>query len=98
VTEQLDALNKKLQEIAGQPRPRASATLSLEGLEKLKTLFGSLQEVDAAPTPVVRAAVADLQHDSQSIIARWQEIEMQAVPALNLQLEAAGLSKLGIQK
>jgi hypothetical protein len=98
VTEPLDAMAMKLKEIASSPRPRAGATLSLEGLEKLKTLFRSLQEVDIAPTPVIRAAVADLQHDSESIIARWGTIESQDFPALNLQLEAAGFRKLEIQK
>jgi photosystem II stability/assembly factor-like uncharacterized protein len=98
VTAQLDVVNKKLQEIAGLPRPRASATLSLELLEKLQSLFRSLQEVDAAPTPVLRAAVADLQRESKSIMARWQAIGAQDLPALNRQLEAAGLKKIEIQK
>jgi hypothetical protein len=67
-------------------------------LENLQGLFGSLQEVDAAPTPVIRAAVADLQRESQSIIERWRAIEAQDVPALNRQLEAAGFRKIEIQK
>ena len=98
VTAQLEAMNKKLQEIAGPPRPRASATLSLESLEKLRGLFGSLQKVDAAPPPTLRAAVADLQRESQSIIARWREIEAQDFPALNRQLETAGFKKIEIQQ
>jgi hypothetical protein len=98
VTAQLDAMLKKVQEIAGPPKSRASSALSLELLEKLQTLFGSLQEVDAAPTPAIRAAVADLQRESQSIIGRWRAIEAEDVPALNRQLEAAGLSKIEIQK
>lgn len=98
VTAQLDVLNKKLQEIAGPPSRRASAALSLDLLEKLGTLFGNLQEVDAAPTPAVRAAVADLQRESQSIIQRWRAIESQDFPALNRQLEAAGLGKIEIQE
>jgi hypothetical protein len=98
VSAQLDGMLKKLQEIAGPPGPRASSTLSLELLEKLQTLFRSLREVDAAPTPVIRAAVADLQRESQSVMARWQAIEAQDIPALNQQLEAAGFSKIEIQK
>ena len=95
---QLDALKKKLQEIAGPPSRRERATLSLELLEKLGTLFGTIQEFDAAPTPVVRTAVADLQRESQSIIQRWRAIEEQDLPALNQQLEAAGFGKIEIQK
>lgn len=98
VTAQLDAFNKKLQELAGPPSRRASATLSLELLEKLGTLFGNIQKVDAAPMPVVRATVTDIQRESQSIIQRWRAIEEQDLPALNHQLEAAGLGKIGIQK
>jgi photosystem II stability/assembly factor-like uncharacterized protein len=98
VTAQLDDLNKKLQEIAGPPSRRASAALSLDLLEKLGTLFGNIQEVDAAPTPAVRAAVADLQRESQSIIQRWRAIESQDLPALNRQLEAAGFGKIEIQE
>jgi hypothetical protein len=98
VTGQLEALHKKLEEVAGPPKPRPSAKLSLEGLEKLQTLFGRLQKVDAAPTPAIRAAVADLQRESQSVVERWRVIEAQDVPALNRQLEAAGIRKLEIQK
>jgi photosystem II stability/assembly factor-like uncharacterized protein len=98
VGSQLDALNKKLQELAGPPSRRASATLSLELLEKLGTLFGNIQEVDAAPTVAVRAAVADLQRESPSIIQRWQAIEGQDLPALNRQLEAAGFAKIEVKE
>ncbi len=98
VTAQLDAVQKKLQEIAGPPKPRASTTLSLELLDKLQTLFRRLQEVDAAPTPAIRAAVADLQRESQLVIERWRVLEAQDVPALNRQLEAAGFRKIEIQK
>lgn len=97
VTAQLDALNKKLQEIAGPPSRRASAALSLNLLEKLGTLFGNIQKVDAAPTPAVRVAVADLQREAQSIIQRWRAIESQDLPALNRQLEAASFGKIEIQ-
>ncbi|MEY2559437.1 MAG: hypothetical protein QOE34_2862 [Verrucomicrobiota bacterium] len=98
VTAQLDALSKKLQELAGPPGRRARTELSLDLLGKLGTLFGNIQEVDAAPTPIIRAAVADLQRESQSVIERWRAIEEQDVPALNQQLEAAGFGKIEIQK
>jgi photosystem II stability/assembly factor-like uncharacterized protein len=98
VMAQLDALDKKLQEIAGPPGRRASAALSLELLEKLRRLFGEVHGVDLAPTPAVNAAVADLQRDSQSIIPRWRAIETQDLPELNRQLEAAGFAKIEILK
>ena len=98
VAAQLDTMLKKLQELAGPPRPRASSKLSLELLEKLQTLFRRLQEIDTAPTPVIRAAVSDVQRESQSVIERWRVLETQDVPALNRQLEAAGFKKIEIQK
>jgi photosystem II stability/assembly factor-like uncharacterized protein len=98
VTAQLDALDKKLHELAGPPSRRASGMLSLELLEKLGTLFGAIQGIDAAPTPAVRAAVADVQRESPSIIQRWQAIEAEDLPALNRQLEAAGISKIEAKK
>jgi hypothetical protein len=67
-------------------------------LEKLGTLFGNIQEVDAAPTAAVRAAVADLQRESQSIIQRWQAIGAQDLPELNRQLEAAGFGKIEVKE
>jgi hypothetical protein len=98
VSAQLDALLKKLQEIAGPPRSRASSTLSLELLEKLRTLFRRLQEVDTAPTATIRAAIAELQRESQSVQTRWRAIEADDVSALNRQLEAAGFRKIEIQQ
>ncbi|MDP9003737.1 MAG: glycoside hydrolase, partial [Verrucomicrobiota bacterium] len=98
VTAQLDALNKKLQELAGPPNRRASGTLSLELLEKLGTLFGAIQEVDVAPTPAIRAAVAEVQRESPSILQRWQAIESEDLPALNRELEAAGIGRIENRK
>lgn len=98
VTAQLDAVDKKLHELAGPPSRRANGTLSLELLEKLGMLFGAMQKVDAAPTPAIQAAVADLQRESPSIIQRWQAIEAEDLPALNRQLDAAGISKIEAKK
>ena len=97
VTAQLEAVKKKLLEIAGPPRPRAPAVPSLELLEKLRSLFRGLQVVDAAPTPAIRTAVADLQRESQSVMARWRALEAQDLAELNHQLEAAGFRKIEIQ-
>jgi len=98
VRAQLDVFNKKLQEMAGPPNRRASEPLSLDLLKKLGTLFGNIQEVDAAPTPAVRAAVAGLRRESQATIQRWRAIESQDLPALNRQLEAASFGKIEIKE
>ena len=50
VKEQIEALNRKLQEFADPARVRAGQSLELDVLSKVEKLFGDLQEVDAAPT------------------------------------------------
>ncbi|HEX8737990.1 MAG TPA: hypothetical protein VF721_21840 [Pyrinomonadaceae bacterium] len=88
---QIEALDKKLNELAGVASRRPGAPLSLGVFGRLRTLFGVIQEVDAAPTPQVEAAVAETIRESKSVIERWQTIEAQEVPALNRQLQAAGV-------
>lgn len=98
VAAQIDALNKKLEELAGSANRRPGAPLNLAVLAKLQTLFGVLQEVDAAPTAQVAAAVSDVQSESGSLLERWRAIELQDIPALNNQLQAAGLPKIEMKE
>ncbi|OLE54316.1 MAG: glycoside hydrolase [Acidobacteria bacterium 13_1_20CM_3_53_8] len=93
VAAQIDALGKKLQELAA-PGRRPGAAPSLSVLTRLQTLFNVIQEVDAAPTPSVTAAVADTLRDSQTLIERWRNIQSQDIPALNRLLQDAGLPQV----
>ncbi len=95
---QIDQLGKKINELAGASNQPRGTNLSLGILDRLTTLFGMLQEVDAAPTPRVETAAADVSRESQSIVKRWKSIESQDVPALNKQLQAAGFPKLEIKE
>jgi hypothetical protein len=63
-------------------------------LDSAKELFGQIQGVDAAPTDRVKAAVNDAQVQASALMRRWQEIVAQDVPALNQNLQAAGLPSL----
>lgn len=92
VVAQIDALSSKLQELAGSGNSRPGATPGLVVLTRLRTLFNLIQDVDLAPTARVAAAVNDLQSESRTLIERWHAIESQDLPALNRQLQAAGLS------
>ena len=91
---QIEQLGKKLNELAGAPNAPLGTALALGTLNKLKTLFGTIQEADIAPAPRIRTAAADVSRESQSIVERWKSIESEDVPALNRQMQAAGLPKM----
>jgi len=65
---------------------------------RLRTLFAILQSVDSAPTPQVTVAVPDALKDSQSLSGSWQTIKSQDIPALNQELQAAGLPAIQTEK
>jgi hypothetical protein len=90
---QIEALTKKLQEFADPARVRTGQPLELDVLSKVQSLFGDLQEVDAAPTSQIEASAVDLQGQAKTVIERWRAIP-QEVAALNAALESAGLEKL----
>ncbi|PYK70157.1 MAG: hypothetical protein DME44_12305, partial [Verrucomicrobia bacterium] len=59
-----------------------------------KDLFHQIQGVDAAPTDRVKAAVTAVRSQAAELTKRWREIIEQEVPALDRELQAAGLSRL----
>ncbi|MBA3651453.1 MAG: glycoside hydrolase, partial [Chthoniobacterales bacterium] len=93
VTKPLDTLGRTLQRFAA-PDARPGAPLSLEVLDKVKRLFGNIQDVDAAPRPSVKVAVSDLEREAESVFERWRNVITQDLPALNRQLGAAGLGNI----
>src|SRR5438874_1175293 len=97
VEEKLNALNSKLKEL-GPPNPRPGATPSLHALDSAKDLFQQIQGVDAAPTDRVKAAVNDVRSLATDLTKRWKEIVAQEVPALDQELQAAGLPRLRLAK
>ena len=97
VGEKLTALNSKLKEL-GPPNPRPDATPSLHALDSAKDLFQQIQGVDAAPTDRLKAAVNDIQAQATVLTKRWKEIVAQEVPALDQELQTAGLARLNLAK
>jgi hypothetical protein len=93
VTKSVDAFEKKLKDL-GPPNPRPEAPPALHVLESVKSLFGEIEGVDAAPTPKIKAAVADLEVTARSLSDRWKEILSQDLSGLNAQLKAAGLAQI----
>jgi hypothetical protein len=97
VEEKLNALNSKLKEL-GPPNPRPGATPSLHALDSAKDLFQQIHGVDAAPTDRVKAAVNDVRSQATELTKRWKEIVGQEMPALDQELQAAGLPRLSLAK
>jgi hypothetical protein len=89
----IDALRKKLEELADPARVRAGQSLELDILSKVASLFGDLQEVDAGPTSQAEAAATKLTVDAKAAAERWQALS-QEVSSLNPELEAAGIEKI----
>ncbi|MDT5062331.1 MAG: hypothetical protein QOH63_2790 [Acidobacteriota bacterium] len=98
VASAVDALNKKLQEITGSANRRPGTPPNLVVLARLQTLFNVIQDVDAAPTARVAAAVMDIQRESSSLLEGWRAIEAQDIPALNKEFQAAGLPKIEMKE
>jgi hypothetical protein len=91
--EQLDAFAKKLREFA-PANSRPGAPISLEVLTQLETVFARVEEVDAAPTPALTAAGAEISRRTKEVVQRWQAFVSQDVPAFNRDLKAAGLETI----
>ncbi|PYK73716.1 MAG: glycoside hydrolase, partial [Verrucomicrobia bacterium] len=93
VEEKLNGLNARLKEL-GPPNARPGAPPSLHALDSVKELFDQIQGVDAAPTDRVKTAVNEARGQAAALTKRWQEIVAQDVPALDKELQAAGLPSL----
>ena len=97
IEEKLNALNSKLKKL-GPPNARPDATPSLHALDSAKDLFQQIQGADAAPTDRVNTAVNDVRAQATGLTERWKEIVAQEVPALDRELQAAGLPRLSLPK
>jgi photosystem II stability/assembly factor-like uncharacterized protein len=93
VADKLDSFTKKLLEFA-PPDSRPGAPITLEVLAQLETVFDGIQDVDAAPTPALTVAAAEIQRRAKEVMERWKTFVSQEIPALNHELEAAGLEKI----
>jgi photosystem II stability/assembly factor-like uncharacterized protein len=60
------------------------------------TLYGVLQQADAAPTTQAVAAAADLQRRLREATSSWNELKGREVESVNTQLRAAGLPPLSL--
>jgi hypothetical protein len=91
--EHLDAFAKKMEEFA-PPNARPGAAPSFHLLDSVERLFGILEGVDAAPTSAVNTAVAEILRTAPAVAEKWRALISRDLPALNQDLERAGLGKI----
>ena len=95
VQAQIEAMKKRLTEFA-PPNTRPGAPMRFVALENVEQLFNVIEDVDAAPTPRVRNAVAETEKQAGDAVARWQALIANELPQLNQQLSAAGLEPIDL--
>lgn len=101
-----DAISKLDQQAAGLEGGRGGFGASLSGpqaqsLSRLNAALGHLYDVvgaaDAAPTTQAVAAANQTQQNLAATLARWNDVK-NGVPALNQQLQAAGLPAIDFNR
>jgi hypothetical protein len=95
--EQIAAMQKRLIDFA-PPNTRPGAPLQFAALENVEHLFRTIQDVDAAPPPRVRRAVAEVQQTSGAAVTQWQALIANELPAVNQQLSAAGQPPIDVSR
>ena len=93
VTEKLEAFVQTLAQF-GPPHSRPGAPPSLFVLDSTTRLFSEIQGADAAPTAAVKDAIADIQKKVEPLMQAWRKLLDTDLPALNQQLQQAGLSEI----
>jgi len=99
------ALDKKLEQLAGAPQGFFAAPPPGKQKENFSTLGQHFQGLlrtadscDCAPTSQATAAWREMQAARTELAAEWKAIAEKDVPALNQQLEKAGLTALSLKK
>ncbi len=85
----IEAASKELAAVAGggvRRRRRGPQVENLTGVQgQLMQLFGALQEVDAAPTSQVEAAVPKVHQSTQAVLQQWKEFVTEELVPLKIQ-------------
>jgi photosystem II stability/assembly factor-like uncharacterized protein len=97
VTQKLEAFAQTFMKF-GPPNPRPGAPPSLFILESTTRLFNEIESADAAPTPAVKAAVADLETKVGPMMDAWHKLLESDLPALNQQLKQAGFPEIKTER
>ena len=91
----------KMTSVVGKPGgfftpPSARVTLNRVNGD-VATLYGDVDRADAAPNSAQVSAMAETEHNFADVMQRWKAIKNADLPALNRQLQAAGLSQVELQ-
>ena len=110
VADAITALDKQAAAVAGQAGggfgggggggagAGAAAAMTLARLDdEFGTLFASVDSADAAPTMPQNEALQELNTEFTKLMAAWTKLKTQDVPALNQQLQKAGLPAIEVK-
>jgi hypothetical protein len=97
----LTQFENKLAEVVGSPGgfftpPSARVTLNRVNGD-IATLYGDVDRADAAPNTAQASAMAETEHNFTDVMQRWNALKSADVPALNRQLQGAGLPQVQLQ-
>jgi hypothetical protein len=98
VADAISAFDKKVGALLGAgggffAPPSPKPTLSRANGEAA-TLYGELGRADAAPTPAQTSATAETAKTFAALSAQWKQLKTTELPALNKQLQGAGLTQI----
>ena len=88
------SVQRRFQTLLGPPRPGPSFNRLRS---EMRSILDDLQDVDAAPTLVLRAAAAREAVELAALLARWNTIRESKIRPLNERLRAAHLPALGVE-
>ncbi len=97
VAAKLDQLAQKVMQFT-PPNPRRGSPISLDLLSKVQRTFDTLQEVDGAPRPSVKAAVAQLEQSTPAVIERWRKLIAEDLVTTNRELKASGIAEIQVKE
>jgi photosystem II stability/assembly factor-like uncharacterized protein len=94
----VDQIDQKLQTLVGGGGRRPGAGTEQPSLAGMRTrylaLFNVFQEADVAPSTQAAAGVKEVEKQLPPLIARWEAIKSQDLPALNAQLKQSNLPEV----
>ena len=97
----LTGFENKMGDIVGKPGgfftpPSARVTLNRVNGD-IATLYGDVDRADAAPNAAQVSAIAETEHNFSDVMQRWNALKSADLPALNRQLQAAGLPQVQLR-
>ncbi|HLW52348.1 MAG TPA: glycoside hydrolase [Candidatus Angelobacter sp.] len=97
----VDQLDQKIQAVVGGTPRRPGAGTEPPTLGMMRTrylaLFNVFQEADVAPSTQATAGVSELEKDLPPIMAHWEAIKNQDIPALNTQLKQSNQPEIKLE-